>query len=94
MRDDISSRADVRISAASSIYSEASAVDDRLDPGLKPRARPGETESVLSDLHDEEDYSRPVLGVSRFMSNNSLKRCLIYFSQVRNVPDGVGKTSA
>jgi hypothetical protein len=39
--------------------------DQRLTPGLKPRPRPGETESIFSsDLRDEEDYSRPVLAVS------------------------------
>lgn len=36
--------------------------DDRLDPGLRQRQREAESAS-MRDLKDEEDYSRPVLGV-------------------------------
>lgn len=46
---------DNRDSAAPS-YSSKSTADDRLDPELRKH-------SVLGDLRDDEDYSRPVLGV-------------------------------
>ncbi len=36
--------------------------DDRLDPGLRQRQREAESAS-MRDLRDDEDYSRPVLGV-------------------------------
>ncbi|KXN90054.1 hypothetical protein AN958_05059 [Leucoagaricus sp. SymC.cos] len=36
--------------------------DDRLDPGLRRRQKEAESAS-MKDLKDEEDYSRPVLGV-------------------------------
>ena len=38
------------------------ASDDRLDPGLRQRQREADSAS-MKDLKDEEDYSRPVLGV-------------------------------
>lgn len=47
---------------SASVYSSESTGDDRLDPGLRQRLR-DETESETRDLRDEEDYSRPVLGV-------------------------------
>ena len=39
--------------------------DDRLDPGLRQRQREADSAS-MKDLRDEEDYSRPVLGVRIF----------------------------
>jgi len=48
-------------SAASSIYSSESTGDDRLDPLLRQRLSGGEI--AARDPRDEEDYSRPVLGV-------------------------------
>lgn len=56
-------RAGDRSSAVSSVYSEGSLLDDRLDPGLRPRLRPGAESFTTTDLRDENDYSRPVLGV-------------------------------
>jgi len=44
--------------------SSEEAGDDRLDPGLRNRLRSGTSGSAVSrELRDEEDYSRPVLGV-------------------------------
>jgi hypothetical protein len=40
--------------------------DDRLDPGLQQRQRAAESAS-MKDLRDDEDYSRPVLGVCSFV---------------------------
>uniref|UniRef100_A0A8H7XVD7 Uncharacterized protein n=1 Tax=Psilocybe cubensis TaxID=181762 RepID=A0A8H7XVD7_PSICU len=49
--------------AASSVYSSNSLlVDERLDPGLRLRQRL-QRDTSTRDLRDEEDYSRPVLGV-------------------------------
>lgn len=42
-----------------SVYSADSAMEERLDPHLRERS--------LSDLRDEEDYSRPVLAVCLFI---------------------------
>ena len=60
---------------ASSEYSSESAdYDDRLDPGLKRRVRANDDgrsyAASTADLRDDEDYSRPVLGV-RNMTNLS-----------------------
>ncbi|KAG5647957.1 hypothetical protein DXG03_006991 [Asterophora parasitica] len=45
----------------SSVYSADSVGDDRLDPGLRQRLN---ADTFERDLRDDEDYSRPVLGVS------------------------------
>lgn len=51
----------VQLDAASSVYSNDSVVlDERLDPGLRQRLH---HKTSTRDLRDEEDYSRPVLGV-------------------------------
>lgn len=75
----------------SSVYSNDSAsLDDRLDPGLRQRLQ--HTTSSKSDLRDEEDYSRPIFGVSDNSSTHSdflVLSCLhSSIPQVRNVPDG------
>ncbi|KAF8168129.1 hypothetical protein B0H34DRAFT_47630 [Crassisporium funariophilum] len=59
-------------SAASSVYSSES-TDHRLDPGLRQRLQ-DEADSIR-DLRDEEDYSRPVLGIRNLpdVSNASLQ---------------------
>lgn len=44
-------------------YSSESVADDRLHPGLRLRLN-GEDRASTRDLRDDEDYSRPVLGVS------------------------------
>jgi hypothetical protein len=44
----------------------AGTTDDRLDPGLRQRQKEADSAS-MKDLKDEEDYSRPVLGV-RYIS--------------------------
>ncbi|KAG6842233.1 hypothetical protein C0991_000203 [Blastosporella zonata] len=46
----------------SSVYAE-SVADDRLDPGLRQRMNVETDRASQRDLRDEEDYSRPVLGV-------------------------------
>jgi len=51
----------IDVSATSSVYSSDNSQDDRLDPGLRQRLQ-DDGNSAL-DLRDEEDYSRPVLGV-------------------------------
>lgn len=56
-----------RHSGVSSAYSSESTGDDRLDPGLRQRAH-DDTDGASADLRDDEDYSRPVLGVSIFFS--------------------------
>ena len=43
------------------MYSSDNTQDDRLDPGLRQRQQ-DDGHSTM-DLRDEEDYSRPVLGV-------------------------------
>jgi hypothetical protein len=43
------------------MYSSDNTQDDRLDPGLRQRLQ-DDGHSAM-DLRDEEDYSRPVLGV-------------------------------
>lgn len=48
--------------AASSVYSSESTGDDRLDPDLRRRLK-DDSDSDRADLRDNEDYSRPVLGV-------------------------------
>lgn len=48
---------------ASSVYSTDSTADDRLIPGLKHRSRNDAASVYSSNLRDNEDYSRPVLGV-------------------------------
>ena len=48
-------------SGTSSVYSSDNTQDDRLDPGLRQRLQ-DDGHSAM-DLRDEEDYSRPVLGV-------------------------------
>jgi len=48
----------------SSRYSSESVADDRLDPGLRRRLNVEADRASARDLRDEEDYSRPVLGVS------------------------------
>ncbi|KDR84962.1 hypothetical protein GALMADRAFT_218036 [Galerina marginata CBS 339.88] len=60
----------VQISAASSVYSTESTGDDRLDPGMRQRLQ-DDNESTR-DLRDEEDYSRPVLGVRNLPDAASL----------------------
>lgn len=55
-------------SGASSVYSSESTGDDRLDPGLRHRRHEETDRASTRDLKDEEDYSRPVLGVSIFTS--------------------------
>lgn len=50
-------------SGASSLYSENSVGDDRLDPGLRQRMNVETDHASERDFRDEEDYSRPVLGV-------------------------------
>lgn len=53
-------------SAASSMYSSESTGDDRLDPGLRHRLKDETQTAFAGDLRDDEDYSRPVLGVRTF----------------------------
>lgn len=48
--------------ATSSLYSSESTGDDRLDPDLRRRLK-DDSDSDKADLRDDEDYSRPVLGV-------------------------------
>lgn len=57
-------------SASSEYSSESGDYNDRLDPGLKHRVRTSDDGRSTSDLRDDEDYSRPVLGV-RNMTNMS-----------------------
>jgi hypothetical protein len=49
---------------SSSRYSSESVADDRLDPGLRLRLNVETDRASARDLRDDEDYSRPVLGVS------------------------------
>ena len=49
---------------SSSRYSSESIADDRLDPGLRIRLNVEADRASVRDLRDDEDYSRPVLGVS------------------------------
>lgn len=58
-------------SDAASHYSSESLADDRLDPGLRLRFN-GEADGTSArDLRDDEDYSRPVLGVT-FLTTRSV----------------------
>ncbi|KAF9457072.1 hypothetical protein BDZ94DRAFT_1274176 [Collybia nuda] len=50
-------------SGHSSLYSSGSIGDDRLDPGLRQRLQEVVDRASVKDLRDDEDYSRPVLGV-------------------------------
>ncbi|KAG6814056.1 hypothetical protein H0H92_003103 [Tricholoma furcatifolium] len=50
-------------SGISSVYSTESVGDDRLDPNLRQRINVEADRASQRDLRDEEDYSRPVLGV-------------------------------
>jgi hypothetical protein len=54
------------VSASSSVYSSESTGDDRLDPGLRQRIGDGDS------VRDDEDYSRPVLGVRHSHSTPAL----------------------
>lgn len=54
-------------SGGSSLYSSESTGDDRLDPGLRQRLHEEVDRASARDLRDDEDYSRPVLGVSHFL---------------------------
>lgn len=56
--------------------------DDRLDPGLRQRQREAESAS-MKDLRDDEDYSRPVLGVR---TSHQLEDTTLTVSKVRNLP--------
>lgn len=52
-----------RAASDASVYSnDSTSLDDRLDPGLRQRLQ--HTTSSKSDLRDDEDYSRPIFGVS------------------------------
>ncbi|CAA7265825.1 unnamed protein product [Cyclocybe aegerita] len=54
-------RPEVVRNPTSSVYSSESTGDDRLDPGLRRRIQ--NDGASTHDLRDNEDYSRPVLGV-------------------------------
>ena len=56
-------------SVTSSVYSTESIGDHRLDPNLRQRLQ--DDANLLRDLRDEDDYSRPVLGVSAILRVNS-----------------------
>ncbi|KAF8078652.1 hypothetical protein FPV67DRAFT_1775805 [Lyophyllum atratum] len=58
-------------SRASSVYSADSIGDDRLDPGLRQRMNVEADRASERDLKDEEDYSRPVLGVRNLPDTTS-----------------------
>jgi hypothetical protein len=63
-------------SAASSVYSTSTG-DDRLDPALRQRLK-DETQSAFQrDLHDDEDYSRRVLGVRYFFNREYTSNGLV-----------------
>jgi hypothetical protein len=47
--------------------------DDRLDPKLQQRQREAESAS-MRDLRDDEDYTRPVLGVCSFFGKKKKKK--------------------
>ncbi|KAG6911986.1 hypothetical protein DXG01_000234 [Tephrocybe rancida] len=49
----------------SSLHSKEIVADDRLDPDLRQRMNVETDRASQRDFRDEEDYSRPVLGVSR-----------------------------
>lgn len=50
-------------SATPSMYSFESSGDDRLDPVLRQRMKDEKQSATTRELRDDEDYSRPVLGV-------------------------------
>jgi hypothetical protein len=55
-------------SSTSNYSTDSIIADDRLDPGLRQRMKNGETASIISfGPRDDEDYSRPVLGVSNYI---------------------------
>ncbi|KAF9044574.1 hypothetical protein BDZ89DRAFT_1099749 [Hymenopellis radicata] len=53
-------------SSAASSYSTQDTGDDRLDPDLRRRLK-DDNDAEKGDLRDDEDYSRPVLGVRRLL---------------------------
>ncbi len=53
-------------SSAASSYSTQDTGDDRLDPDLRRRMK-DDNDAEKGDLRDDEDYSRPVLGVWRLL---------------------------
>jgi hypothetical protein len=61
-------------SGASSLYSSESTGDVRLDPGLRQRLNEEVDRASARDLRDDEDYSRPVLGVSPFFEILDISR--------------------
>lgn len=61
--------------------------DDRLDPYLGSRLRTAQSSSDVGDLRDDEDYSRPVLGVSHILVSGSTLLMAFGTRQIRNVPD-------
>ncbi|KAF8898774.1 hypothetical protein BD779DRAFT_35731 [Infundibulicybe gibba] len=61
-----------RLSMGSSTYSSDSTGDDRLDPALRRRKHEEDEGASVNDLRDDEDYSRPVLGVRNVPDGASL----------------------
>ncbi|KAG6857535.1 hypothetical protein H0H87_000134 [Tephrocybe sp. NHM501043] len=67
-----------------SVYSAEGVVDDRLDPGSRKRMNVETDRASQRDPRDEEDYSRPVLGVSKVLFVQEV--IITPHVQVRNLP--------